>query len=232
MENRSVQTAVLRYLLVYAVSSAVIFLSAGTVFWAPGWIILGFGVTYLLFMITVGLRHFPEIVHHRSQKPQFEHRWDRAAQLVYGLSIMTIYVIGGTDHRLRWSATAAPVLVGGAARAVGTVLIALAFGVSIWVVATNRYAVATSRLQPERDHAVVDAGPYRLVRHPMYAASLMYFAGIPLLLGSYPAYLPAIFGVAALVFRAHHEDRMLLEGLPGYREYADGVRYRLIPMIW
>ena len=95
----------------------------------------------------------------------------------------------------------------------------------------NKFAEITVRIQTERGHKVVDTGPYAIVRHPFYVASF-WLAGIPLSLGSYWALIPAAITVLVVVVRTALEDRTLQSELPGYKEYAARVRYRLIPGVW
>lgn len=96
----------------------------------------------------------------------------------------------------------------------------------------NKFAEMTVRIQTERGHRVVDTGPYAFVRHPFYVATFPLFGGMPLALGSYRALIPAALAGIALVVRTALEDRVLQNELPGYKEYADRVRYRLIPGVW
>ena len=96
----------------------------------------------------------------------------------------------------------------------------------------NRFFSGMVRIQAERSHQVVSTGPYRWMRHPGYAGALLAYFVTPLLLDSNWAFLPAIFLAVCLVIRTHLEDRTLQEELPGYREYAGRVRYRLLPGIW
>jgi protein-S-isoprenylcysteine O-methyltransferase Ste14 len=112
------------------------------------------------------------------------------------------------------------------------VLIALCM-ILVWqVFRSNSFAAPQVRIQAERGQHVVTDGPYRIVRHPMYAAALFYFLGAPLLLGSWWGLLPVPFFMASLGARAVGEERMLRQGLPGYDDYTRRVRFRLIPGIW
>jgi protein-S-isoprenylcysteine O-methyltransferase Ste14 len=96
----------------------------------------------------------------------------------------------------------------------------------------NAFAVTVVRLQAERQHSLVDTGPYHLVRHPMYAGSPFVLLGLSLWLGSYAAALFAILPLALLMIRIGMEERFLQRELPGYSEYMDRVRYRLVPGLW
>jgi protein-S-isoprenylcysteine O-methyltransferase Ste14 len=88
------------------------------------------------------------------------------------------------------------------------------------------------KLQQERGQSVVTTGPYRHVRHPMYSAMLVFFPAIALLLGSWWGLVLSSALLGLFVLRTILEDRMLRTELAGYREYAQGVRYRLIPRVW
>jgi len=98
--------------------------------------------------------------------------------------------------------------------------------------AANRHAVVYARIQQERGHAVATTGPYRFVRHPFYVGTITFSLVAPVALGSPWALISG--GLAALLFivKTAAEDRMLREGLEGYCEYAERVRYRLVPGIW
>ena len=96
----------------------------------------------------------------------------------------------------------------------------------------NKFAEITVRIQTERGHKVVDTGPYAIVRHPFYVGAFLWIAGIPLSLGSYWALIPAAITVLVVVVRTALEDRTLQSELPGYKEYAARVRYRLVPGVW
>jgi protein-S-isoprenylcysteine O-methyltransferase Ste14 len=128
--------------------------------------------------------------------------------------------------RFRWSSV--PQWVQG----VGALLIALGLFVVHLTFRENTYAAPVVKIQTERGHRVVSTGPYAYVRHPMYAGMLLLFAGTPLLLGSWWGLAAAPVLAALLAARAVLEERTLANELPGYREYAARVRYRVIPRVW
>jgi protein-S-isoprenylcysteine O-methyltransferase Ste14 len=101
-----------------------------------------------------------------------------------------------------------------------------------WAMAVNPFAETTVRIQTERGHTVVSSGPYRLVRHPMYAGAILMFLGTPLILGSMLALLLAIEVVLLFVGRTALEDRTLRRELLGYEAHAAWTRYRLLPGVW
>jgi protein-S-isoprenylcysteine O-methyltransferase Ste14 len=101
-----------------------------------------------------------------------------------------------------------------------------------WAMSVNTYLSTIVRVQTERGHHVVTAGPYRYVRHPMYVGTILFGLCIPLFLGSWYALLPGALMGIGYVIRTALEDRTLQAELPGYADYAAQVRYRLLPGVW
>jgi protein-S-isoprenylcysteine O-methyltransferase Ste14 len=102
----------------------------------------------------------------------------------------------------------------------------------LWSLVENPYLERIVRIQEERGHKVITTGPYRFVRHPMYVGVFLMIVAWPLLLGSLWALVPAAGMIALMVYRTAAEDRMLLEELPGYQDFASKTRYRLLPGVW
>jgi protein-S-isoprenylcysteine O-methyltransferase Ste14 len=128
------------------------------------------------------------------------------------------------DHRMGWSSVPVWVCL------LGDVLVAVGLGIAMLVVIQNGYAAATVTV--ETGQRVVSGGVYKFVRHPMYVGNVIMMVGMPLALGSYWGLPFVTVGVAVLVFRIVDEEKMLTEELAGYREYAQRVRYRLMPNVW
>ncbi|MCI5225010.1 MAG: isoprenylcysteine carboxylmethyltransferase family protein, partial [Candidatus Electrothrix sp. AR4] len=114
----------------------------------------------------------------------------------------------------------------------GFILIAWGYAFAAWALVENRFFSSVVRIQTDRGHLVCDTGPYRLVRHPGYAGNILALAGIVLALGSIWTLIPAMVALIITVIRIMLEDQTLQDELPGYREYAQRVRYRLIPGIF
>jgi protein-S-isoprenylcysteine O-methyltransferase Ste14 len=104
--------------------------------------------------------------------------------------------------------------------------------IGTYALIANRFFSGMVRIQAERGHHVIYTGSYRWVRHPGYAGSLLTYPVIPLLLDSWWAFIPAIITIVIIILRTKLEDQVLQEKLDGYREYAQRVRYRLIPGVW
>jgi protein-S-isoprenylcysteine O-methyltransferase Ste14 len=105
-------------------------------------------------------------------------------------------------------------------------------GIFTWAMAVNKFFERTVRIQTDRGHKVIDTGPYAIVRHPGYAGFVLFFVGGALCLGSLWALIPAGLASALLVLRTRWEDQTLQAELPDYKEYAQRVRYKLIPGMW
>lgn len=136
-------------------------------------------------------------------------------------------LIAGLDARHGWSGEI-PVVV----RVFGLSAVFLGGVLSLWAIHVNHFFSPVVRIQEERGHCLVTGGPYRFIRHPGYLGFLVGFALWGLPLGSWWSMLPALPVMALFLRRIILEDRFLHENLPGYVEYAQGVRYRLIPGVW
>jgi protein-S-isoprenylcysteine O-methyltransferase Ste14 len=134
--------------------------------------------------------------------------------------------VAGLDHRYNWSSEVPLWLV-----VIGFILISLGYAFATWALAENRFFSSVVRIQTDRGHTVCDSGPYRFVRHPGYAGNILALFGIVLALGSVWTLIPAAVASIIAVIRTVLEDRTLQEELPGYRDYARRVRYRLFPWI-
>ena len=112
-----------------------------------------------------------------------------------------------------------------------TVLL-LAAGLEIWAMAVNPFFSTAIRIQSERNHRVIDRGPYRYIRHPGYLAMVLSMPAAAIVLGSRVALIPAVCYSFLVLLRVAREDEFLRENLPSYLQYAGVVRYRLIPCFW
>jgi len=154
--------------------------------------------------------------------------WDRVLLTIYGLLFLATWVVAGLDvGRFHWSGT---VPVG--FQIVGLIGFAAGLGLVSWATWANTFFSRSVRIQQERGHRVVTGGPYRYVRHPGYAMTLIGWPGTALALGSWWAMLPAVGIVLVYLVRTVLEDRTLHKELEGYAEYAQQVRYRWIPGVW
>jgi len=211
-------------ILFVLINALFLFLSAGTISWPAAWILLAVhaGVFVLLFL-TIS----PGLIEERSKRHADSKSWDRRLVMLISLLGYSVFIAAGLDFRYGWTGPL-PAIIPVAA----FVLVVLGNLLVVRASAVNEFFSATTRIQTDRGHTVVSAGPYRIIRHPGYAGMIAYVLFQPLLLGSLWAFLPAVLVAGLFILRTSLEDRTLQEELPGYREYAESVRYRLVPKVW
>jgi protein-S-isoprenylcysteine O-methyltransferase Ste14 len=140
------------------------------------------------------------------------------------MGFLGLLVVPAFDHRFGWSRVPMYVCL------LGDALIGLGFLLVLFVAKVNTYAAST--IQVAEDQKIISTGPYAFVRHPMYGGSFPILIGTPLGLGSWWGLSALIVFVPALIWRLVDEESFLRKNLPGYREYTDKVRYRLVPYVW
>lgn len=204
-----------------------LFLPAGTWAWPRGWLfILVFILLTLAASITLWFVN-PDIYVARSRFRKDTKRWDKILLPFILLAMFAIFPIAALDDaRFHWSQVPPWVV------ALGYFLFVVGYALMAWAQGVNRFFEPSVRLQTDRGQFVVDRGPYAVVRHPGYAAAVLFFAGIALALGSWWALLPATIASALLILRTRWEDDTLKAELPGYQDYTRRVRSRLIPGVW
>jgi protein-S-isoprenylcysteine O-methyltransferase Ste14 len=209
--------------------SALLFGAAGTIWWPAGWAYLILFVTGALWITLLLAQHDPALLAERMKSPVQKDQpfWDKVFLLVMIVAWCGWLVLMGLDAvRFRWSVM--PVWL----QCAGGALMVLSFRMFARVFRENTFLSAVVKIQTERGHRVISTGPYAVVRHPLYAAVLIYLPATAVLLGSWYG-LAASFALSGgIAFRTAMEDRELRRGLEGYTEYAARVRYRLIPFVW
>ena len=210
---------------VIIVSIVVLFVSAGSPGWAWGWTLAGLMIInriVSLFLVDPGL------IRERTSIRGGYKGWDILLSTVMGrVGPFVIIIVSGLDYRFDWS-NAFPLVL----RVVGLVLLILAYLLVLWAMRKNRFFTSIVRIQKERGHHVINTGPYGIVRHPGYSGTIIHTIGLPLILGSYWALIPAFALIIISILRTVLEDNTLQQELEGYTAYAGKVRYRLIPGIW
>ena len=212
----------------FLLTALALFLPAGTIAWPAGWIFLILLYGFCLVGIGLLLKYNPGLLQERLNLSQpHQKAWDKVFLLLFYLFFFAWLVLMPFDAvRFHWSQVPLFLQVVGAMALVGSfLLISLTFR-------ENSFLSPTVRIQQERGQTVISTGPYRYVRHPMYAGGLLLFLGIPLLLGSWYGLLLVLVFIPAGAVRAVLEEFALREELPGYDAYMAQVKYRLIPYIW
>lgn len=215
--------ALLRIGLGFPLIAAIIMLPAGRWDYWQAWMYLATLFIPLVFVFAYLLKNDPALLERRLRTKEQEATQQKvvAASLVY---FLVVFSLPGLDVRFGWSQV--PPLVS----VLGDALVLSGYLIFVWVLRVNSYLSRV--VEVSQDQKVVSTGPYALVRHPMYAGiSLLYLAS-PLALGSYWALLPALLILPLLAVRIQNEEQVLLRDLPGYAEYQQSVKYRLLPGVW
>jgi protein-S-isoprenylcysteine O-methyltransferase Ste14 len=204
-----------------------LFSAAGTVRWPRAWIFLGVNLVAATFSVFSA----PEDLINERYKPAVQKGQpvtDRIILIAFILSFCGDVVFIPLDvFRLHLLPVPGAVM-----DAIGLILFIAAWWLLTSALLANSFAAVVVRLQSERGQRVVDAGPYRYVRHPMYAGFIPLSVGMALWLRSYAAAIAAIVPIALITARALFEEKFLACNLPGYEEYERRVRYRFIPYVW
>jgi protein-S-isoprenylcysteine O-methyltransferase Ste14 len=216
----------IRLILYILFVAAILFSSAGRLDWTAAWVFLGVYIA----IISISLVFIdPELIEERSHIGPGAKRWDivLASLVVIFLFPVTFLVAGLDAGRFNWSPPF-PIWV----QLMALLVFIMGSAISSWAMAVNKFFSTVVRIQTERGHYVVTGGPYRYVRHPGYTGAIVVSISIPILLGSLWALIPALIGDCILVIRTVFEDNTLKKELDGYKDYANRVRYRLLPGIW
>lgn len=198
--------------------------------WWEAWVyaltlFFGFVVSRIL-----AARKHPGIIAERAQSMDREDAkpWDKILAPILVTGGLFVPLIAGLEERFNWSPEPFPLAV----KITAILVMILAYAFSSWALIENAYFSGTVRLQTDRGHSVCESGPYRYMRHPGYAGGFWSYLMMPLVLDSSWSFIPVVLLSIIMIIRTSLEDRTLQEELPGYREYAARVRYRLFPGIW
>lgn len=201
----------------------VLFLPAGTLYYPNAWLFIALLFIPMLFLGAVLFLKAPELLRKRLNSKEKE---TAQVGIVAASALMFVgaFVAAGLDFRFGWTV-------------VPTWLVALAavvqfasYGLYAEVMRENAYLSRTVEVQ--ENQKVVDTGLYGVIRHPMYTATILLYLAMPIVLGSWIAFVIMLCYPVIIIFRIRNEEKVLEQGLAGYKEYKQKVKYRLIPFIW
>ena len=200
-----------------------IFLPAGTLHYTYGWLLVGLLFGPMLIAGFVMLAKSPEFLKKRLDAKE-KQGTQKGVVAFSGLMFIAGFVVAGLDFRFGWSNVPIWLVI------TASVLFLIAYALYAEVMRENAYLSRTIKV--EEGQTVVDTGMYGIVRHPMYAVTILLFLMIPLVLGSWYALTVFAFYPAVIVVRLKDEEELLTKELPGYVEYKQKVKYRIIPFAW
>lgn len=215
--------ALIKFICGLLLVGLLIFLPAGTLNYIGGWTFLGLLFVPIFIMGILLLLKAPDLLKKRLDGKEKENT-QKGVVVFSAFIFIAGFVIAGLDFRFGWSNVPTVVVI------VASSLFLVAYGLYAEVMRENAYLSRTIEVQ--ENQKVIDTGLYSVVRHPMYMATILLFLMIPLILGSWYAFIIFCGHPIIIALRIKNEEQVLTEQLDGYAEYKQKVKYRIIPLIW
>ena len=215
--------AIIKFTLGVVLVGVLVFLPAGTLEFLNGWLFMGVLFVPMFVAGIVLMLKNPELLKKRLQAKEKQSEQSLVVKLS-GLMFLVGFIIAGLNYRFDWYTLPLAVSI------VATILFLIAYLLYAEVLRENTYLSRTIEVQ--ENQKVIDTGLYGIVRHPMYSATLLLFMAMPLILGSIYSFVVFLTYPFIIAKRIRNEEMVLENGLEGYKEYKDKVKYRLIPFVW
>ncbi len=215
--------ALVKFIIGVLFVGALLFLPAGTLNYNGGLIFLILLFVPIFIMGIILLIKSPELLKNRldGKEKESAQKWVVA---VSGIIFLCGFVIAGLDFRFSLTVVPKTIVI------MASVLFLISYGLYAEVMRENAYLSRTIKVV--ENQKVIDTGLYGIVRHPMYMATILMFLMIPLILGSWVSFAIFLAYPVVIAFRINNEEKVLSEQLPGYIEYKNKVKYKILPLIW
>ena len=223
MDKKLFSQAVIKYLSGLALISALLFIPPGTLKFWNAWLLIAILFIPILLMGIILAIKDPELLRKRLNAKEKEAE-QKSVVVLSALMFIGGFIVAGLDYRFGWS-----VLPKGAVFAATAVFL---FSYLLYAEVLRENAYLSRIIEVQESQKVVDTGLYGVVRHPMYAATILLFLSMPLVLGSLFSFIIFLIYPAITVKRIKNEEEVLERELEGYSEYKSRVKYRLIPFVW
>jgi len=221
--NELLKMVFTRVALFFPVMALFFFLPAGTFAYWQAWIYLAILFIPMVFVLNYLLKNNPKLLERRMRMREKEQAQKKIVKFS-SFFLLLAYIVPGFDFRWGWSHVPLALVV------TSFILVLFGYYLVFLVFRENTY---TSRIiEVEQGQKVTSSGPYAIVRHPMYIGAILMYLFSPLALGSWWAFIPGAMIIPTIVFRILNEEKILQRDLPGYIEYMQKVKYRLLPGIW
>lgn len=218
-----IKKIIIRFSLVPIVLGLFILVPAGTIIYWQVYVYIAVLVVPMIFVLFYFLQNDPIFLERRTRAKEKE-KVQIIIQIVFTFILLSGFVIPGFDKRFGWSDIPIYIVI------VADIVILFGYLIIFFVFKQNSYASRV--VEVEKSQKVISTGLYGFVRHPMYIGVIIMFIPTPVALGSYWGLIPMVTIPLAIVFRILNEEKVLCKDLPGYKEYCQKTRYRLIPFIW
>ncbi len=225
--NRSIARYFVQISVFILFFAASLFLSANHWDWTMGWVFIAIVAISQVSIALILMARNPALMGERAGS-KGKRDLDRVlAGVMAFFGPIGMCIVAGLNFRFGWLPQLSPAL-----QITGIVLAVLGSLLTAWAMASNKFFYGVLRIAQEKDHSVCASGPYQYVRHPGYLGAILFDLAAPLILNSVWALIPAVLTVYAIYIRTSLEDKALKNGLAGYKDFAQQVRYRLFPAVW
>ena len=215
--------AVIKFIFGALLIGSILFLPAGTLRFPKAWLFIALLFIPMLLLGAVLFVKAPDLLSKRLNSKEKEST-QKGVVAISALMFILSFVIAGLDFRLGWSDIPLWLTV------LSSIILLGSYIMYAEVMRENAYLSRTVEVQTGQK--VIDTGLYGIIRHPMYSATIMLYLAIPIILGSWIAFIIMLSYPIIIVIRIMNEEKVLTEGLEGYRVYKKKVKYRLIPFVW
>ena len=223
MDRKLLIQGLVKFLAGLVILGALLFIPAGTLAWPQAWRLLAILFIPIFIVGLVMMAKNPELLRKRLDAKE-EEKEQKDVVKYSGLMFLAAFILAGLNFRFRWI-----VLPDWISRTAAVIFL-ISYGLYAEVMRENTYLSRTVEVQ--ENQKVVDTGLYGIVRHPMYMSTLFLFLAMPLVLGSLISFLVMLLYIPLIAKRIRNEEKVLEEGLEGYKEYKQKVKYKVIPFIW
>lgn len=222
MDKRLFVGAITKFLSGLLLLGLLLFLPAGTFAWPDGWLLMGILFVPMFFAGLVMMAKSPELLRRRLNAKE-EQAEQKQVIALSGVMFLAAFVLAGLNFRFGWMVLPRWIVWTAALFLLAYLLYAEVLRENVWLSRT---------VEVQAGQKVIDTGLYGVVRHPMYAVTVLLFLSMPLVLGSPLSFAVMLGYLPIIAKRIRNEEAVLESGLAGYREYKQRVKYRLIPGIW
>ncbi len=223
MDKKLFTQALIKFFSGLILVGLLLFLPAGTFKYKEGWLLIGILFVPMFIAGLVMMKKSPELLKKRLSAKE-EQTEQKEVIALSGLMFLAAFITAELSFRFGWLRLPFAVSI------IGAVIFLVSYALYAEVLRENAYLSRTIEVQ--EGQKVVDTGLYGIVRHPMYAVTVFLFLSMPLVLGSLISFLIMLFYIPIIVKRIKNEEEVLKEGLPGYKEYMEKIKYRLVPFVW
>ena len=223
MDKKLFIQAITKFVFGFTIIALLLFISAGTLNYWNAWLFIGILFIPMVIVGIILMINNPDLLRKRLNAKEKESEQKRVL-LLGGIIFISGFVVSGLNYRFQWIILPKWIIV------VATIIFLFAYVLYAEVLRENIYLSRTVEIQ--ENQKVIDTGLYGIVRHPMYSSTILLFLSMPLVLGSFFSFLIFLIYPFIMAKRIRNEEQVLEQGLAGYSEYKNKVKYRVIPFIW